>query len=113
MFGALAFLGFVGLATHVLLGLYATSVLNAVTWDDARRAADQPGPSSTAAAEEDLRRRLSGLRDLHVAWLDDGSGAVGLHVDARRPSVLPPSILGRTSPSRVSRTVWVRAEELR
>lgn len=50
VFGVAIFLGFLLLATQVLVHLFATSTVNAVAFDNARRAAAQDGDCAAAIA---------------------------------------------------------------
>lgn len=56
VFGVAIFLGFLLLATQVLVHLYATSAVTAVAFDEARRASGDAG--SCAVAESRARDRL-------------------------------------------------------
>lgn len=111
--GTVAFVGFLLLATQVLVGLYTTSVVTSVAWDNARRVAASNADAATiAAANADIQTRLSALHDVQIDWQSDDTGAVGLHVRARRPMFLPGLVTSAANVRVVDRTVWVRHEEL-
>lgn len=111
MFGALVFLSFVALAAHTMLGLYATSVVKTIAWDQARRVAADHGQLS--AADMDLQERLSGMSLLNRSWDLDDPAIVRLTIAVERPSVLPASLARATSITTIEQTVVVRKEQLR
>jgi len=114
--GAAAFLVLVLFAAHVVLGLYTTSVVTAVTYDAASEvaAADGPGAAGAVArAEAQARRQLGAYgRDAAFRW-DLSPDEVALTVQARRPSVLPRMLVGGTALGDIERTVRVRVEKVR
>src|SRR5688572_13437030 len=111
MFGALVFLSFVALATHTALGLYATSVVKAVAWDEAARVAADPAVIDDADA--DLHRRLSGMTLMNRSWKLDDPDVVELDVRVLRPNVLPASLAKRTLLTTIEQRVVVRREQPR
>ena len=113
-FGAIAFLAFLALATHTLVSLYATSVITAVAWDNARTVANHADDGAVvAAAEADLHSRLGGFDDLTVEWKSNPTGEIGLTVGVKRPMLLPRGMTAASGFDRIQRTVWVREERLR
>ena len=60
VFGVLIFLGFLLLATQVLVHLYATSTVSAVAFDTARRAAAEGASCAAIDAPARARRALGG-----------------------------------------------------
>lgn len=116
MLGALAFLGFLLLAVHVVVGLYATSVLRSCAWDAARLAAVHTSSASqepdVAPAERQLLERLHGFRHVTVTWSSDDHGGIGLTVAADRPALLPAGLLPSAPLRRLESTAWVRDEVL-
>jgi hypothetical protein len=112
--GAIIFLCFMLFAAQLLLGLYVTSVVGAVTYDAAASAAagssvDSSGARAAIAlrAREQLGRLGPSAR---FEW-DVSVDAVRLTVRVRRPAVLPGLLPGVSSD--VVRTVRVRAERVR
>lgn len=113
-FGAIVFLAFLALATHTFVGLYASSVVTAVAWDDARKVATDPGNADAqAAADADIRTRLSGFSDTTVEWKTNSTGDIGLSVGVKRPVLLPKPLVAAAGVDRIQRTVWVREERMR
>lgn len=108
--GAIVFLAFLALAAHTLVGLYATSVLTAITWDEARQAA-QSGDQD--AAKRSLLARLDGFEDVTVEFGADIEKRATLTVRAERPSLLPTGLMGTAGVSHIERTAVVRSEKLR
>jgi hypothetical protein len=124
MFGALAFLGFLMLAVHTVVGLYATTVLKAASWDAARTAALAQQPSSSAistgdgtadhtSAEQVLQRRLTGFRHVTIQWLDGPDGNVGVSIAVDRPMLLPRGLVDDERVTRIHHTTWARQESVR
>lgn len=109
-FGAVVFVAFLALAAHTLVGLYATSVLTAVSWDLARGVATARDPAAArAAAESDASRRLGAFAELQLTW-SSSIEATELTVRARRPSLLPPALLRSVGSEHIERTLVVRRE---
>lgn len=112
--GAVIFLFFVLFAAQVVLGLYVTSVVTAVTYDAAKTAAGadalaRPGGREQAVAS--ARRQLGRLgAEADFAWSDDAD-AVRLTVHVALPTLLPALLPGARRT--VTRTAAVRAERLR
>lgn len=97
--GAVAvFLTFVLFAVHVILGLYATSVVSAVSYDAARSVAsdrvDHQDPGAVVAAradaEAEARRALGRYADRVESfdWSGSDPSVVRLRVRASNPRVL-------------------------
>lgn len=75
VFGVAIFLGFLLLATQVLVHLYATSVVTAVAFDTARRASGLGGDCSSASADAAARLGAWGRRaDVEVHCASDPEG---------------------------------------
>lgn len=114
--GAAMFLALVLFGAQVLFGLYATSVITAVTFDAATEVADAPPErvaAATGAAESSARRRLGGPdRHLSFDW-DVGPDAVRLTVRARRPTLLPRALVNGAGLGDIVRSVTVRSERVR
>lgn len=111
--GAVVFLAFLLLATHVLVGLYATSVVTTSALDAAQTVARSSNRQSmVASADARLHNRVGGLKHVSTNW-EITDERVGLHVTASRPSILPPALLKSTNLTSIDRTVWVRSEKLR
>ncbi len=107
--GIAVFLALLFFAVHLLLNLYATSVVTAVTWDAARIAA---GESGTAAAAEAHARGLLGERaeDVDFQWGASGD-AITLKVTASNPNLLWPGLMSSVGVEGIERTVIVRVED--
>jgi hypothetical protein len=109
--GIAVFLALLFFAVHLLLNLYATSLVTAVAWDAVRIAA---GESGTTAAAEAHARGLLGERadDVAFRWgaTDD---AVTLTVSASNPNLLWPGLMSAVGVEEIERTVTVRAEDFR
>jgi len=118
--GVGAFLALLLFAVHLVLNLYATSVVNAVTFDAARVVSGSSGGRAAEVAAEGKARALLGRYDdegdLAFTWRypsTDGDAepdSVELHVVATHPTRLSPIDLPW---SEVDRTVTVRLERLR
>ena len=110
-FGAVMFLSFVALAAHTLIGLYASSVVTSVAWDQARLVANDPDdPAVVTQAEANLRDKLGSLNELEFDWITNSDSSISLHVHALRPSLLPASLASQSSITSIDRTVTVRSE---
>ena len=96
---------------HLLLGLHATSVVTAVTWDAARIAAESGGD---LVAAEDHARSLLGGRSAATTfvWAERGD-AVTLTVRSDNPDLFWPGLMGALGTERIERTVTVRREGFR
>lgn len=108
--GASMFLIFVLFAAQLLLGLYAESVVAAVTYDAAKSAAGADVVSDPAAVGQvvaDARRRLGRFGEEAVFEWAVSDDAVRLTVRVPRRSVLS----WQRGP--ITRTVRVRAERVR
>lgn len=125
MIGSLAavvvFLSFLLLASHVLVGLYARSVVNAAGFDAARQVAsrtvDHGDPASVGAAEARAEARLRNLlgamgREAEVSWRVSPD-TVTLRVRVDVPRVGVPGLVGATGLETVDRSFAVRVEDLR
>lgn len=117
LLGAGAFLALLLFAVQVLFGLYATSVVTAVTYDAAKAVAGSDA-GNTPAAQADARRNAEEQLGRYAAgatftWSDPGSDPVTLTVRAERPALLPRALLGGMGLRHIERTVTVRLERLR
>ena len=114
--GVLVFLVLVMFATQVLLGLYTTSVMTAVTYDAAKAVAGADADGEAAArddAEDNARRQLGRFGGgVHFDWAV-GPDAVRLTVRAQRPTLLPRALAAGAGMADVVRTVRVRSEAVR
>lgn len=73
VFGVAIFLGFLLLATQVLVHLYATSTVNAVAFDNARRAAAQGGDCGAAVINATSALGSWGARpEVDITCVQDG-----------------------------------------
>src|SRR3954452_14344588 len=96
-FGILVFLGFLFFAVQLLFNLYATSVVTSTTYDAARRVATVGHPATRSdieRAEASARDALGGYaRRVTFEWdVASDPSIVRLHVTARNPRFLGPSI---------------------
>lgn len=116
LIGVVVFLMFVLFGVQVLYGLYATSVVSAVTFDAAQEVAGSDFGRDGAAqqrAETSARSKLGPYaRDVAFRWNVDEE-RVHLTVRGRRPSFLPRSLAGSVGLGEIVRTVSVRTERLR
>jgi hypothetical protein len=109
--GVLVFLALVLGATQVALNLYATSAVTAAAYDAASIAAGADG--DVAAAEAHAREVLGRFGDdVTFSWTVDAD-TVTLHVHARNPSVMMPSLARAVGYDTIDRTVTVRRESFR
>lgn len=116
MLGVFVFLLLLLFAVQVLYGLYATSVITAVTYDAAKVVAGSDGGDEARAAAQ--RRATDQLgryaREVRFSWEGpDDADVVRLRVEARRPSLLPRELVGDSFLGRIVRTVRVRREKTR
>lgn len=114
--GVVVFLAFLLAAVQLLFGLYATSTVTAVASDAAQRAAASGAPP-LAVIEAEARASLGGVGDqAEFTWTTqdtDGDGVddtVVLHVVARPPRFLPPSIGDGLGLGVIDKTVRARVE---
>lgn len=109
--GIAVFLALLFFATHLLLNLYATSVVTAVAWDAVRMAAGSGGDVGQA---EGHARDLLGDRadDVTFQW-GATADAVTLTVSAENPNLLWPGLMSAVGVEEIERTVTVRAEDFR
>jgi hypothetical protein len=119
--GFMVFLCFLFLAVHVLVGLYATSVVTASALDGARRVAGARVEHDDAASVQRARRDAEAhVRELlgragsraRFDWSGSDADEVQLRVTMPAPRLLP--ALGRTlGLDEIDRTVRVRVERQR
>jgi hypothetical protein len=109
--GVAAFLAFLLLAAHVIIGLYAVSVVTDAAPTGARAvagAASSGDDEAAAAAEVKIRAALGGMgADAEIRW-HLGADSVGVTVRVERPGLVP-VLPGRV----IERTVTARREALR
>lgn len=113
--GVLVFLLAMLFAVQVLYGLYATSVVTAVTYDAAKAVAGSEGGD---AARAEAQRRAAGRlgrygEEVSFDWGQSDEEAVRLTVRARRPSFFPRELVGDSFLGDIVRTVRVRTESVR
>lgn len=116
VFGVTVFLVLLLFAVQVLVGLYATSVVTASTYDAARIVAGSDQGDSAAGradAEAAARGQLGRFGHQTAFQWENDAEAVRLHVRARRPTVLPRSLVSSVGLSDIDRTVTVRSERAR
>lgn len=121
--GAGVFLLLLLFAVQVLVGLYATSVVTAATYDAAKSVAGADvgeSPLAKADAERTAQAQLGDFgRRVSFQWGEvdeDGDSLVDvvlLSARAPRPSFLPRSLLGGVGLGDIERTVRVRLERVR
>lgn len=109
--GVTMFLAFLLLAVHVVVGLYAASVVTDAATAGARRVAGSSvtdDPEAAHRAEAKIRDALGALGDsASISW-ELGPDTVAVTVRVRRPGILRPFGTGS-----IERTVRVRREVLR
>lgn len=109
--GAVIFVVFLLFAAQLLLGLYLTSVVGAVTYDAAKTAAGSDAVGGQSVAVESARRQLGRLGSrAEFEWVADDD-AVRLTVRVPRPPVLA-GFLPLVDDS-IERTARVRVERVR
>ncbi|HUR22352.1 MAG TPA: hypothetical protein VMZ73_00625 [Acidimicrobiales bacterium] len=113
--GVAVFLLLLLFAVQVLYGLYATTVVTAVTYDAAKEVA---GSGGGEAARAEAQRRAAGELgryggEVSFDWRRSDEDAVRLTVRARRPSFLPRQLVGDSLLGDIVRTVRVRTEKVR
>jgi hypothetical protein len=114
-FGFIVFLALLLFAVQVLFNLYATSVVNSVAYDAARKVAGaRGGPGSVVVAEAEARRALGRYGDrVSFSWAGTDADVVVLRVRATSPTVLLPALAGPVAFGNIDRTVRVRMERVR
>ena len=113
--GVLVFLVLLLFAVQVIYGLYATSVVTAVTYDAAKAVAGSDGgDQARAVAQRTAVRQLGRYgSDVEFDWDASDADAIRLEVRARRPTVLPRQLVGDSFLGEIVRTVRVRRETVR
>lgn len=114
VFGVAIFLGFLLLATQVLVHLYATSTVTTVAFDTARRAAADGGGGCDQASER-ARGRLGGYgqrSDVHVSCHEDGE-RLTLTIAGPTPAQLVQGFGVTVLEGGIERSATVRIEGLR
>lgn len=112
MLGVFVFLLLLLFSVQVLYGLYATSVVTAVTYDAAKAVAGSDGGDG---ARVDAQRRATDQlgrygRNVSFDWQGSDFDVVRLRVEARRPSFFPRELVGDSFLGEIVRTVRVRRE---
>jgi len=114
--GAGVFLLLMLFAAQVLVGLYASSVINAATYDAAKAVAGSDGGDGARAGAVANAQAQLGAYGTKVAftWDPDGRNpdVVKLQARAPRPSFLPTALTGPVLGD-IVRTVTVRVEKVR
>lgn len=113
--GVFVFLVLLLFAVQVLFGLYATSVVTAVTYDAAKAVAGSDGgDGARAEAQSNATINLGRYgRDVAFDWSGSDADTVRLRVRAPRPSLLPRELVGDSFLGDIVRTVRVRTEKIR
>ena len=110
LFGVAMVLGFLLLASHVLVHLYARSAVAAAAYDAARMASGSEGVSAAAASAHGLSV-LGGFADrVHTFDVSVGADEVRVHVTADSPALLPATFGRVLGIDEIDRTVTVRVE---
>jgi hypothetical protein len=114
VFGVLIFLGFLMLATQVLVHLYATSTVSAIAFDTARRAAAEGADCDSIDAASYVRQALGdyGQRIDDPLCTTDGDQTV-VTVTGPTPARLADAFGGGLGLDRIERTARVRTEDFR
>jgi hypothetical protein len=112
VFGVLIFLGFLMLATQVLVHLYATSTVSAVAFDTARRAAAQGADCDSIEASQHVRRALGGYGDRidEPLCTSDATQTV-VTITGPTPARMVDAFGGGLGLDRIERTARVRTED--
>lgn len=120
--GFVVFLAFCLFAVHLLLRLYAATVVSSAALDGARHVAsarvDHGDPASAAAARADAEAEVRSLLgeigpSATLDWSASTTDAVALRVVVPVPNVLPGGLDAQLPFDVVDRTAWVRVEALR
>jgi hypothetical protein len=113
--GTTVLLFFLLLAAHVLVHLYATSVVTAVAFDAARIVSGSDGGPAAEASALDHARGLLGRWaddvDLEFTQIDEEQVVVRVH--AQSPALLPRALNQLRGVVAIDREVVVRAERFR
>lgn len=112
--GAGVFLLLMLFAVQVLVGLYASSVVNAATYDAAKAVAGSDGgDAAVSVAEANARSQLGDYgRKVTFDWSGSTPDVVKLQARAPRPS-FPSTVLTGPVLGDIVRTVTVRVEKVR
>ena len=114
--GVTIFLFLLVFAVQVLVGLYATSVVTAATYDAAKilAGADQgDSAAGRAHAEAAARGQLGRFGERAAFRWENDAETVRLHVQAPRPTLLPHALADSAGLGDIERTVHVRVERPR
>lgn len=114
IFGLLVFLGFLMLATQVLVHLYATSTVSAVAFDTARRAAAEGASCASIDAGAHARQALGGYGQRIDApvCVDTGDETV-VTIEGPTPARFAEAFGNGLGIDRIERTARVRTEQFR
>ncbi len=112
IFGVAILLGFLLLSTQVLVHLYATSMVSAVAFDTARRAAADGASCASIGAGDRVVQALGtyGQRIEPPTCVDDGEQTV-VTINGPTPANLVGSLGGPMGIDRIERTARVRTED--
>lgn len=114
MFGVLIFLGFLMLATQVLVHLYATSTVSAVAFDTARRAAAEGADCDRIDAADRVRRALGSYgRRIDDPVCTSGEQETVVTITGPTPARVGAALGGGFGLDRIERTARVRTEDVR
>ena len=114
--GVTVFLVLLLFAVQVLVGLYATSVVTAATYDAAKVLAGADAGDSAvgrANAEAGARNQLGRYGEKAAFDWENDAEVVRLHVQAPRPTLLPHTLVRGVGLADIERTVVVRVERVR
>ena len=117
LLGVGVFLALMLFAVQVLFGLYVTSVVTAVAYDAAKSVAGADRGNTPAARGDAVRNAEHQLGhyadDVTFDWRRSDDDVVRLEVRAKRPVLLPRSLLGGVGLGDIEREVQVRVEKPR
>lgn len=112
VFGVLIFLGFLLLATQVLVHLYATSTVSAVAFDTARRASAEGASCAGIDASSRARQALGGYgQRIDEPVCTEQGGTTVVTISGPTPARLVDAFGGGLGLDRIERTARVRTEE--
>jgi hypothetical protein len=115
IFGVVIFLGFLMLATQVMVHLYASSTVSAVAFDVARRAsADGAGCAGAQSRALDLLGSYGDPATVTVDCTDGpGAGVRSVTISGPTPARMVDAFGTTLGTDRIERTATVRIEEFR
>lgn len=113
--GAGVFLLLMLFAAQVLVGLYASSVVNAAAYDAAKSVAGSDGGEAARADAERNAQSQLGTYGTRVTfdWSASTDDTVRLIIHSPRPTFLPAALTGPVGLGDIVREVTVRREKIR